>query len=53
MPTLKGLELAAFALTSISAFAADPLPNAIAAPGETGMRPAAFRACPIRPIIFS
>src|SRR5712664_2158129 len=35
MPTLKSLALAAFALTSSSAFAADPLPDAIAAPGET------------------
>jgi hypothetical protein len=35
MPTLKCLALAAFALTSSSAFAADALPDAIAAPGET------------------
>lgn len=35
MPTLKSLALAAFALASTSAFAADPLPVAIAAPGES------------------
>lgn len=36
MPTLKSLALAALALTSTtSAFAAEPLPDAIAAPGET------------------
>lgn len=35
MPTLKSLAAAAFALASTSAFAADPLPDAIAAPGET------------------
>lgn len=35
MPTLKSLALAAVALTGTSAFAADPLPEAIAAPGES------------------
>lgn len=35
MPKLKSLALAAFALASTSAFAADPLPDAIAALGET------------------
>lgn len=35
MPTLKSLALAALVLTSPSAFAADPLPDAIAAPGES------------------
>lgn len=34
MPVFKSLALAAFALTSTSAFAAEPLPAAIAAPGE-------------------
>src|SRR6266567_4667890 len=35
MPALKSLALAIFALTSTSAFAAETLPEAIAAPGET------------------
>lgn len=35
MPKLKSLALAAFALASTSAIAADPLPDAIAALGET------------------
>lgn len=35
MPAFKSLAFAAFALTSTSAFAADPLPDAIAAPGES------------------
>jgi hypothetical protein len=35
MPTLKSLAFAVLALTSTSAFAADPLPDAIAAAGET------------------
>jgi hypothetical protein len=35
MPTLKSLAFAVLALTSTSAFAADPLPDAIATPGET------------------
>ncbi len=35
MPMLKSLALALFALTSTSALAADALPDAIAAPGET------------------
>ncbi len=35
MPALKSLALAIFALTSTSAFAAESLPAAIAAPGET------------------
>jgi Protein of unknown function (DUF3455) len=35
MPALKSLAVAAFALTSTSAFAADALPDAIAAPGES------------------
>jgi Protein of unknown function (DUF3455) len=35
MPALKSLALAIFALTGTSAFAADALPGAIAAPGET------------------
>lgn len=35
MPTLKSLALAAVALTGTSAFAADTLPEAIAAPGES------------------
>lgn len=35
MPTFKSLAFALFALASTSAFAADPLPDAIAAPGET------------------
>jgi hypothetical protein len=35
MAALKSLALAIFALTSTSAFAAEPLPEAIAAPGES------------------
>ncbi|MHC2626816.1 hypothetical protein ACVIW2_008848 [Bradyrhizobium huanghuaihaiense] len=35
MPTLKSLAFAVLALTSTTALAADPLPDAIAAPGET------------------
>ncbi|MET4068331.1 hypothetical protein ABID58_003128 [Bradyrhizobium sp. S3.2.6] len=35
MPTLKSVVLAILALTSASAFAADALPDAIAAPGES------------------
>jgi hypothetical protein len=35
MRTFKSLAFAVFALTSTSAFAADALPDAIAAPGET------------------
>ncbi|MBW7963365.1 DUF3455 domain-containing protein [Bradyrhizobium sp. BR 10261] len=37
MPTFKSLAFALAALTSTSAFAADPLPDAIAAPGETAV----------------
>ncbi|WP_439361290.1 DUF3455 domain-containing protein [Bradyrhizobium sp. DASA03007] len=35
MPSLKSLAFVAFALTSASALAAEPLPAAIAAPGES------------------
>jgi uncharacterized protein DUF3455 len=35
MPTFKSVALAIFALTSTNALAADALPEAIAAPGET------------------
>src|SRR5215471_1601843 len=35
MPTLRHFAVALFTLTSTSAFAADALPKAIAAPGET------------------
>ncbi len=35
MPTFKSLAIVLFALTSTPVFAADALPNAIAAPGET------------------
>ncbi|UQR60539.1 DUF3455 domain-containing protein [Bradyrhizobium sp. C-145] len=35
MPSLKSLAFVAFALTSTSALAAEPLPAAIAAPGES------------------
>ncbi|RZM91958.1 DUF3455 domain-containing protein [Bradyrhizobium genosp. SA-3] len=35
MPTSKSLAFAAFALASTPAFAIDPLPEAIAAPGES------------------
>lgn len=35
MSTFKSLAIALLALTSAPAFAADPLPDAIAAPGET------------------
>ena len=35
MQAFKSLAFAAFALTSTSAFAADPLPESIAAPGES------------------
>ena len=35
MPTLKCLAFAVLVLTSTTALAADPLPDAIAAPGET------------------
>src|SRR3954465_3906909 len=35
MTTLKSLACAVLVLTSTPAFAADPLPDAVAAPGET------------------